>query len=520
MSRAPTLRISHDALIIDNFAGGGGASEGIRLALGRDPDIAINHDPEAIAMHKANHPGTTHYTENVFDVDIVKACRGRRIGLGWYSPDCTYFAKARGGKPFRDRNKARRRRGLAWIIVKHAKELIEAGTPMEVIGMENVQEFADWGPLGDDGRPCPLRKGFTFRRWCRQLQNLGYELDMWELRGCDYGAPTTRERLFIVARYDGAPIRKPQPTHGRGLAPYRTAADCIDWSIPCPSIFDRKRPLAENTLRRIAEGIRRFVIENPRPFIVPIEHYNGRSVAHSIDEPLRTVVASTTGSTFALVSPTLIQTGYGERDGQAPRVPGLDKPLGVVVAGGGKHALVAAFLAKQNGIGEKMVVGQDLFGPVHTITTQDQKALVSAFMLKLKGTSRHGQRADEPLHTIQAGGTHYADVRAFLIRYNGMSIGQGLDDPLSTIDTTDRFGLVTVHGEPYVIADIGMRMLTARELYRAQGFRDDYQIDRGEDGTPFSKTAQIRMCGNSVCPPVAEAIVRAQFEECAAEAFA
>lgn len=517
MTRKPELRIFDDELIIDNFAGGGGASEGIEQALGRSPDIAINHDPEAIAMHKANHPNTRHFVEDVFDVDIVEVCSGRRVGLGWYSPDCTYFAKARGGKPFRDRKKARRRRGLAWVIVKHAKALINAGTPMRVIGMENVQEFADWGPLGDDGRPCPLRKGFTFRRWCRQLQNLGYELDMWELRGCDYGAPTTRERLFIVARFDGEPIRKPEPSHGRGLSPYRTAAECIDWSIPCPSIFDRKKPLAENTLRRIAEGMRRFVIDNPTPFIVGA---GGPTYSGKPSSVLKPLGAQTTENHRALVVPTLIQTGYGERPGQAPRVPGLDKPLGVVVAGGGKHALVAAFLAKQNGVREKMVFGQDLFGPVHTITTQDQKALVSAFMLKLKGTSRHGQRVDEPLHTIQAGGTHYADVRAFLIRYNGASLGQPLDAPLSTIDTNDRFGLVTIQGEDYIIADIGLRMLTARELYTAQGFPETYQIDRDADGAPFTKTAQIRMCGNSVCPPVAQAIIEANFAVQEAEAVA
>lgn len=457
-------------LIVDSFAGGGGASLGIEMALGRSPDIAINHDAEAIAMHAANHPGTQHYCESVWDVDPVQACGGRPVGLAWFSPDCTFHSKARGGKPFRDRNKARRRRGLAWIVVRWAK----AVRP-RVICLENVEEFAQWGPLGDDGKPCPLRRGFTFRRWVAQLQNAGYEVDFRELRACDYGAPTIRKRLFLIARCDGQPIVWPDATHGRGLQPYRTAAECIDWSIPCPSIFERARPLAENTQRRIARGIQRYVIDAAEPFIVGIDNKSsGASSAWPGSEPLRTV---TLENRFALVSPTLIQTGYGERAGQAPRVPGLDKPLGTVVAGGKKHALVAAFIAKHYG-DQGQRPGIAMTEPLATVTTSDHHALVQAFLIKFYSEGGQWQSPAEPMHTVP---------------------------------TKDRMGLVTVRGERYVIDDIGMRMLAPRELYRAQGFPDTYLIAPAVDGKPLTKTAQVRMCGNSVSPPCAAAIVAAQF---------
>lgn len=464
MTRPPLLRLTSDEIIVDSFAGGGGASTGIEMALGRSPDIAINHDPEALALHAVNHPTTHHYCESVWDVDPEAVCEGRPVGLMWLSPDCKHFSKAKGGKPVE-----KSIRGLAWVAVRWAK----AVRP-RVIVLENVEEFADWGPLLEDGRPCPMRRGHTFRRFVRQLSACGYVVDWQEMRACDYGAPTTRKRLFLVARRDGADIIWPAPTHGRGLASYRTAAECIDWSLPCPSIFERERPLAEATLRRIARGLHRYVIEAAQPFIAPLRGTSSSHVsAHSVCEPLSTITGG--GTHHALVSPTLIQTGYGERDGQAPRVPGIDKPLGTVVAGGQKHALVAAFLAKHYG----GVVGTDLRVPLGTVTSVDHHSLVQAFLLKYYGTEQDPH----------------------------------LGEPLHTITTKDRFGLVTVHGERYRIADIGLRMLQPRELYRAQGFPEPYQIDRDATGRPFSKAAQVRMCGNSVCPPVAAAIVGAQFAE-------
>jgi DNA (cytosine-5)-methyltransferase 1 len=494
-------------IIVDNFAGGGGASTGIEMALGRSPDIAVNHDPEAVAMHAANHPVTRHFCESVWTVDPVEACGGRPVGLAWFSPDCTFHSRARGGKPFRDRDSAKRRRGLAWVVTRWAR----AVRP-RVICLENVAEFEDWGPLLDDGTPCPERRGLTFRRWVAQLQNLGYAVEWRELRACDYGAPTTRKRLFLVARCDGAPIVWPEPTHaqrgGLWVKPWRTAAECIEWSIPCPSIFDRARPLAENTLRRIARGIRRYVIEAAEPFVVPVTHA-GDARAHSIREPLRTITAAPRGE-HALVAPTLIQTGYGEREGQAPRALDLHHPLGTLVAGGVKHALVAAFLAKHYGGHEGS--GSPARAPFDTVTARDHHALVTSHLVKLRGECT-GSAANEPLPTITAGGTHLGEVRAFLLKYYGTDGDPKLRDPLHTITTHDRFGLVTVAGVDYQIADIGMRMLTPRELFRAQGFPDSYRIEIAVEGKPLSKEAQVRMCGNSVPPHLAAAVVRANFVE-------
>lgn len=455
-------------LIVDSFAGGGGASTGIEWALGRSPDIAINHDAEAIAMHAANHPTTKHYCEDVWQVDPVEATGGRPVGLAWFSPDCTHFSKAKGGKP-----RSQKIRGLAWIVYRWAK----AVRP-RVICLENVEEFADWGPLLDDGKPDPLRRGLTFRRWWKQLENLGYVLDCRELKACDFGAPTSRKRLFVIARCDGQPIRWPEPTHGKGLQPYHTAAEVIDWSLECPSIFERKKPLADATLRRIAHGVMRYVINAKQPFLVmthlgaaaplitPVTHHGDRRV-HPGDEPIPTITGAHRGE-LALAVPTLIQTSYGERKGQAPRVPGLEKPVGTIVAQGQKHGLVAAFLAKHYG----GVVGQPMDKTIGTVTAKDHHSLVQAFLLKYYGSDQNPQML-EPLHTITS---------------------------------KHRFGLVTVHGEKYHIADIGMRMLQPPELFRAQGFPDDVKLI----GT---KTSQIRLCGNSVSPPVAAAIVRANMTE-------
>jgi DNA (cytosine-5)-methyltransferase 1 len=463
----------HDELVVDNFAGGGGASTGIERGIGRPVDIAINHDPEAVAMHQANHPQTLHLCESVWDVDPRQACAGRRVGLAWFSPDCKHFSKAKGGKPVE-----KKIRGLAWVAVRWA-----ATVAPRIIILENVEEFVTWGPLTAEGRPCPRRKGREFGAFVNALKRLGYAVEWRELRACDYGAPTSRKRLFLIARRDGAPIIWPTPTHGPGRLPYRTAAECIDWSLPCPSIFERQRPLADATLRRIARGIRRYVVEAAEPFIVRIGHAghgpaSDSGKVRSVREPLSTV---TSKAEHLLVAPTLVQTGYGERTGQAPRAPGLDKPLGTIVAGGQKHALVAAFLAKHYGGNE--TPGAPLAAPMSTITTQDHHALVAAFLVKFYGTG--GQLA-------------------------------GCDEPMHTLPTKDRMGLVTVAGQQYRIADIGMRMLQPRELARAQGFGDDYLLEAPHLGRQLPKHAQVRMVGNSVCPPMAEALVRANYAEAAA----
>lgn len=529
-------------LIVDNFAGGGGASTGLERAFGRPVDVAINHDPEALAMHAANHPHTQHYCESVFDVDPVAITGNQPVGLVWLSPDCKHFSKAKGGKPV-----SKKIRGLAWIALRWA-----ATVKPRVIMLENVEEFVTWGPLGADGRPCPKNRGRTFRSFVNALARHGYRVEHRELRACDFGAPTIRKRLFLVARRDGLPIVWPTPTHGDpksaavragALQPWRTAADCIDWSIPCPSIFERDRPLKDATLRRIARGIMKFVVNSADPFIVSyysddarfrgaptgaplgttttanrfavvaptIMHitHQGDDRTRAADAPLATITTAKRGEQ-ALVAATLIQTSYGERPGQAPRVPGLDKPLGTVVAQGVKHAAVTAFLAKHYG-GHKSP-GSSLSTSIGTITTQDHHHLVTSNIVKLRGTSRDGQPVDEPLHTISAGGTHHAEVRAFLIKYYGNEKdGVELREPLHTVPTHDRFGLVTIHGEDYAIVDIGMRMLTPRELARAQGFPDSYILDPVVNGKPLSKSAQVRMIGNSVCPDVATALIRANF---------
>lgn len=430
-------------LIVDNFAGGGGASLGIETALGRPIDYAINHDPEALTMHRANHPATTHLDSNVWDVNPAKLVAGRPVDLAWFSPDCTFHSKARGGKPFRDRDLARRRRGLAWLIPYWMKTVRPA-----VVALENVEEFADWGPLLPDGKICPIRRGMTFRRWHKQIENLGYQVDMREMVAADYGAPTTRKRLFVVARRDGGEIVFPEPSHGpwKGCVPYRTAAECIDWSIPCPSIFERRKPLADATLRRIARGVMRYVVENPEPFIVSVNM--GRSREHEKSTSPRIAGESHDA--------TILQNRRGV-DATFP------------------CSLITPFIAKHYG-GGYSGPGVDLNGPLHTVTCQDHHALVQAFLLKFYGNEKEG-------HSIT--------------------------NPLATVTTKDRFGLVMVHGQPHRIVDIGMRMLTPRELYRAQGFPDSYIIDPEYNGKPLTKTAQVRMCGNSVSPAAAEALVRA-----------
>lgn len=610
-------------LIVDNFAGGGGASTGIELATGRSVDIAINHDPHAIAMHETNHPETLHYCESVFDIDPEVATAGRRVGLAWFSPDCRHFSKAKGSKPVK-----KEIRGLAWIVIRWALKVRPC-----VMMLENVEEFKTWGPLianaeGNE-HPCPARSGETFAAFVsmlttgidadhpalseccdvlgivagsdeqrRLIDGLGYELDYRELRACDYGAPTIRKRFFMVMRCDQRPIAWPEQTHGdpksldvQGgkLLPWRTAAECIDWSIPCPSIFERKKPLAENTLRRIARGIQRFVIDNPAPFIVKCNHTSTETAyncfrGQSLDEPLQTITkthgyavvapifAGTGGSTFQMkprpvdkpfftlltqnrtnvISPVLApvaaplivrigQTGFGgdrmaydagkplttvttkaEHLLVAPIITrqfgnsvghAVDEPSGTVTAGGGgKSQYVAAFLAKHFG-GNYTGPGADLAEPAHTVTTVDHHALVTSNLIKMRGTNT-GQEVTEPLQTVTAGGNHFGEVRAFLLKYYGNEKeGVSLDDPLHTVTTNDRFGLVTVEGVDYQIVDIGMRMLQPHELYAAQGFPSWYVIDQNYRGEKYAKDKQVARCGNAVPPPFAEALVRANLPE-------
>ena len=449
-------------IVVDSFAGGGGTSCGLQSA-GLPVSIAINHNRRALGMHRINHPDTRHLCEDVWAVDPKTVCDGRPVGLFWLSPDCTFHSRARGGKPFRDRRKTHRTRGLAWLAVHWAKQV-----GPRILMLENVREFADWGPLDEDGSPDPMRKGFTFRRFVRMLQNLDYAVDWQLLRACDYGAPTSRERLFMVARCDHRPIVWPEPTHGPGSIPFRTAGDCIDWSLPCPSIFDRDRPLVPATLRRVARGLRRHVIETSEPYVVEI----GSQTSPQADR--------------RLIGATLIQTSYGERSGQAPRVPGLHKPLGTIVAGGTKHALVVAFLTKY-------------------YASQDERcrALTDIEASASMGTQRES-RAEQ--------------VRAFLIAYYGTEQQGTLRDPLPTVTTHDRFALVMVRGEPYRIEDIGLRLLTPRELFRAQGFPDNYIIDRAlidddragrQSEIALTRTQQVHMCGNSVPPSLSRALATA-----------
>ncbi|MFL0198405.1 DNA cytosine methyltransferase [Clostridium sp. WILCCON 0269] len=460
-----------DEIIVDNFAGGGGASTGIEMATGHSVEIAINHDPAAIAMHKVNHPQTEHYCESVWEVDPVKAVRGRRIGLAWFSPDCKHFSKAKGGKPC-----DKRIRGLAWIVLKWA-----ALVRPRVIMLENVEEFQTWGPLNRRRHPIKSKKGETYWKWRNQLEALGYKVNSRELIAADYGAPTKRKRFFMVARCDGQPIIWPKKTHGDRnseevkngtLKPYVPAAEVIDWNIPCKSIFGRKKPLVENTMKRIARGIQKFVIENPEPFIMQIGQTGFTEDRNkSIHEPLTTIVSKTE---HCLVTPYLIQYhSETTKDG---------------------------------------VRGQSIKEPIMTLDSSPRYGLVSAFIIQMN-KNMIGTDMKEPINTIVAGLGHMGEVRAFLIKYYGQGVGQDIKEPLDTVVSKDRFGLVEIYGQDYQIADIGMRMLEPHELFAAQGFPSNYIIDHDYEGKRYPKTAQVARCGNAVPPPFAEALVRANLPE-------
>lgn len=504
MNQQP-LDLGHE-LVVDLFAGGGGTSLGLEMGLSRQVDVAVNHDPAAVAMHQANHPLTHHYCESVFKVNPKKATKGQPVGLLWASPDCTHHSKAKGGKPL-----SNKRRGLAWVVIRWARRVRP-----RVIMIENVCEFQDWGPLDENGHPCDRRKGKTFRHWVRQLQRLGYQVEYRPLKACDYGAPTIRTRLFVIARCDGLPIVWPKPTHGdpdsiavkRGdLLPYHTAAECIDWSLPCPSIFDTseeikikfglkaKRPLVENTLQRIARGVCKFVLETHKPFI--IKHRSG-SIGQPIDEPMHTVTAGS----------------FKKRPAGAGHAMGVVIPFFARSEGSANHHFeVAAFMAQHN----TGMVGHSMEEPVSTIVQKGStQALVAVNLLNHHGEDRRNGTVTAPMQLYAPGGNHSSLIASFLAPYYGDGsglTGRDLDEPSPTVTTKDRLKLVTVRidGHTFVLTDIGMRMLQPRELFRAQGFPDTYIIDRGEDGRRLTKHEQVRMAGNSVCPPLAAAIVRANF---------
>jgi DNA (cytosine-5)-methyltransferase 1 len=480
-------------IIVDNFAGGGGASTGIEMALGRIVNIAINHDPEAIRMHKTNHPYTEHLQASVWDIDPVKVCCGRPVGLAWFSPDCKHFSKAKGGTPVE-----KKIRGLAWIALRWA------GTVRpRIIVLENVEEFKTWGPVRK-GKPIKKRAGETFKKFLIQLRELGYNVEFRELVAADYGTPTTRKRFFLIARCDGNPIVWPEPTHGKDLKPYRTAAEIIDWSVPCPSIFERSKPLAENTLRRIARGIQKFVINSAEPFIVNMAH-GGK--LESINNPVSTICTEK-GGCRALITPFIAQAYGGGYTGAGQPVT---SPVPTITQKD-HNFLVAPIITQYHSYETEGTRGQTLDNSLLTVDTSNRYALVSAFISKFYKTGI-GQDVCEPLHTVTTSPGHFAEVRAFLIKYYGQGIGQSVKTPLDTIVGHDRFGLVTVQGEQYQIVDIGMRMLTPKELYRAQGFPEDYIIERDYTGKAYSKAAQVARCGNAVCPPIATAIVKANMPE-------
>lgn len=515
-------KMIHGELIVDNFAGGGGASTGIEMATGYSVDIAINHDPEAIKMHKANHPNTKHYCENVWAVDPVKACNGHPVGLAWFSPDCKHFSKAKGGKP-KDKNI----RGLAWVACRWAG-LVRP----RVIMLENVEEFKTWGPLNRGHHPIKAKQGKTFEKFVQQLNDLGYTVEFKELIAADYGAPTMRKRFFLIARCDGKPIVWPEPTHApadseavkAGLVkPYVGAYTQLDFSLPCPSIFDTSeeikekygiravRPLAQKTMDRIARGFIKFVLNNPKPFIIQCNH-GGERRPNDIRDPIPTITGK---HGYGIVEPYIVQ--IGQTGFTADRSKDVREPLTTIVSKN-EHCLISPTLIQYHSeTAQGEVRGQTIKDPIMTVDGSNRYGLVTSFLSKFY-KSGTGQDLREPLHTITTSAGHFGEVRAFLIKYYGDATGQDIEKPLDTVTTKDRFGLVTIEGVDYQIVDIGLRMLEPRELYGCQGFPDDYIIDHDYTGKTYPRSEQVRRCGNAVCPPIPAALVRANLSElCVAE---
>lgn len=594
-----------DYLIVDNFAGGGGASCGIELATGRPVNIAINHDPDAIAMHKANHPYTEHYQESVWDIDPKEICKGQPVGLAWFSPDCKHFSKAKGGKPV-DKNI----RGLAWIVLKWAGMVRP-----RVIILENVEEFQTWGPVRK-GQPVKSKQGETFERWKSQLAALGYEIEHRELKACDYGAPTIRKRFFLIARCDGEPIVWPESTHGPADSPevksgkrkpYRTAAECIDFTLPCQSIFDRKKPLAVNTQRRIARGLDKFVIKESKPFILPIgygERNGQKPRVQDIEKPVSTVVSSckqylctpyltkfqqhsrgqsiispfdtimpgatrfglmapyfatlkfnnkasdiksplttiTSVNCHYLIAPALIQY-HSETVKADVRGQSLDKPI-MTVDSSPRYGVFIPYLSKYFG----GVVGADVQSPMPTVTAIDHNALSMPFLTQYYSGADHANTVCNPLQTITVQPRHYLCKGYLTILRNNMDC-RSVNEPLNTITTSgahfaytkvyvkkyklgcnlynwgkvrkllntytdwnladDEVLIFNINGAEQFIYDIGLRMLQSKELYKAQGFPDDYIIEKDCNGKTYPKSKQVARCGNAVPPPFAKALVMA-----------
>ncbi len=546
----------HQEIIVDLFAGGGGASSGIEEATGRMVDIAINHNATAVGLHEANHPQTIHYRADVFEVCPKKATEGRPVGLLWASPDCTYHSKARGSKPIRHANK--KRRALAWVVTRWAGQV-----QPRTIFLENVEEFVNWGPLvgtSENLRPCKKRRGKTFRKFVATLRAFGYKVEWRELRACDYGAPTIRKRLFMIARCDGEAIVWPEPTHGPGRAhSYVPVSECIDWSIPMCSIFATPeeakdwakhhnlptpiRPLAAKSMARIGRGVKRFVVDNPNPFIIHLTHV-GKRRSPGIDEPLSTITTANRGE-HAIVAPITVGVGaragqiaersgaqplqtitakadtavvaanlvsyHSERAGENARAAAVDGVIPTIDCSN-RFGLCAAFLGQNNG-GFYDGEGRPINEPMPTVLANSRGhfPICAAHIQRDFGTST-GHKVDQPVGTITSeGGGKAALVASFLAQYNGTSTGQNISEPIGTATAKDRFGLVTVMLDdvPHVIVDIAMRMLQTKELYLAQGFRPSYIIDRLADGTPITKSEQVKMVGNSVSPRVAKALVSA-----------
>ncbi|RHR65753.1 DNA cytosine methyltransferase [Coprococcus sp. AF16-5] len=511
-------------LIVDNFAGGGGASTGIEMATGYSVDIAINHDPEAIRMHKVNHPNTKHYCENVWAVDPVKACEGHPVALAWFSPDCKHFSKAKGGKP-KDKNI----RGLAWVACRWA-----ALVRPRVIMLENVEEFKTWGPLNRGHHPIKAKQGDTFRQFVKQLNELGYEVQFRELVAADYGAPTKRKRFFMIARCDGVPIMWPKPTHAPAdskevkeglLKPYVGAYTQLDFSLPCPSIFDTSeeikekygiravRPLAPKTMQRIARGLKKFVLDNPEPFIVPIGYGERKGQSprvHDIKKPLPTIVSS--GKHYLCeprLAPVIDKTYGGNYQGGGSKA---EDPIDTITTVDHNRLVAATLIQYHSETNSGGVRGQGIENPIMTVDSSNRYGLVTSFLSKFYKTGI-GQDEREPLHTVTTSAGHFGEVRAFLIKYYGEGTGQDIEQPLDTVTSRDRFGLVTIQGVEYQIVDIGLRMLEPKELYGCQGFPDDYIIDHDNTGKTYSRSEQVKRCGNAVCPPIPAAMVRANLPE-------
>ena len=511
-------------LIVDNFAGGGGASTGIEMATGYSVDIAINHDPEAIRMHKVNHPNTKHYCENVWAVDPVKACEGHPVALAWFSPDCKHFSKAKGGKP-KDKNI----RGLAWVACRWA-----ALVRPRVIMLENVEEFKTWGPLNRGHHPIKAKQGDTFRQFVKQLNELGYEVQFRELVAADYGAPTKRKRFFMIARCDGVPIMWPKPTHAPAdseevkaglLKPYVGAYTQLDFSLPCPSIFDTSdeikekygiravRPLAPKTMQRIARGLKKFVLDNPEPFIVPIGYGERKGQSprvHDIKKPLPTIVSS--GKHYLCeprLAPVIDKTYGGNYQGGGSKA---EDPIDTITTVDHNRLVAATLIQYHSETNSDEVRGQGIENPIMTVDSSNRYGLVTSFLSKFYKTGI-GQDEREPLHTVTTSAGHFGEVRAFLIKYYGEGTGQDIEQPLDTVTSRDRFGLVTIQGVEYQIVDIGLRMLEPKELYGCQGFPDDYIIDHDNTGKTYSRSEQVKRCGNAVCPPIPAAMVRANLPE-------